>query len=136
MSMPRNGRLAALALLGLPLAACVGPGTTTGAAGGAVAGAVVGGPVGAVVGGVAGGAVGATLTGEELVRTRQVVVAERRPVARVRGDLVIGSTVPPSVAVYPVPRQAGLRQAYDYANINGQFYLVEPRTRRVVSVLQ
>jgi hypothetical protein len=128
------GRIAALSLLGVPLVAC-GPGTTTGAAGGAVAGAVVGGPVGAVVGGVAGGAVGATVTGEELVRTRQVVVAENRPVARYRGELEPGTVLPSTVAVYPVPRAARLRERYDYANVNGRYYLVRPGTRIVVSTL-
>jgi hypothetical protein len=138
MMVTQLGRVIAFSIVGLPLAACVGPGTTTGAAGGAVAGAVVGGPVGAVVGGVAGGAVGATVTGEELVRTREVVVAENRPVARarIRGDLAAGSVLPETVAVYPVPRSARLRERYDYANVNGRYYLVRPGTRVVVSVLE
>jgi hypothetical protein len=136
MKKSQLGRIVALGLLGLPLLACVGPGTVTGVAGGAVAGAVVGGPVGAVVGGVAGGALGATLTGEELLRTREAVGTENRPVARVRGDVVVGSILPPTVAVYPVPRSAHLRERFDYANVNGRYYLVRPGTREVVRALE
>jgi hypothetical protein len=44
--------------------------------------------------------------------------------------------LPETVEVYPVPRAAGLRQRYDYANVNGRYYLVRPGTRVVVSVLE
>ena len=130
MTRSQLGGALALLLMGASLAACVGPGTATGVAGGAVVGGVVGGPVGAVVGGVAGGAVGATVTGEEIFRARQVAEAEGRPVARIRGDVTIGTILPPNVPVYPVPRAAKLRQPYDYANINGRYYLVQPGTPR------
>jgi len=130
------GRIVALCSSALAVAACSpGPGTATGAAGGVVAGAVVGGPVGAVVGGVAGGAVGATLTGEEIIRTRQVVVTEHRPVARVGGTIVVGSVLPSSVVVYPVPASARLHQRYDYAYVNNHYVLVRPGTRQVVTVM-
>jgi hypothetical protein len=95
---------------------------------------VVGGPVGAVVGGAAGAAAGATLSADESVRARRYVIAQRRPSVRVREDVVVGYRLPPSVVVYPVPAEVGLRSQYEYAIINNRRVLVEPTTREVVYV--
>lgn len=122
------------ALLGLPIAAC-GSSTTTGAAGGAVTGAVVGGPVGAVVGGVAGAAVGAALSPDQSTRVRQDVVAQRSPSYTLRDEVAVGYAVPSRVRVYPVPADLGLTTQYDCAVINNRTVLVEPQTRRVVSIV-
>src|SRR5215218_8165738 len=103
MMVTQLGRLIAFSIVGVPLAACVGPGATTGAAGGAVAGAVVGGPVGAAVGGVAGAAVGGALTADESTRVRTYVVTQRRPSARLSDEVIVGQPLPPRVRIYPVP---------------------------------
>jgi uncharacterized protein YraI len=45
------------------------------------------------------------------------------------GEVVVGAGLPPSVALAPVPQTE-----YEYAYVNRQPVLVEPRTRRIVQV--
>ena len=101
--------------------------TAQGAADGAAAGGQVGGPIGAMVGGTVGAAVGAAveipnavITG--LPRDRSVVVRER---------VVVGEPLPDTVVLRPVPSHA----EYNYAVVNERRMIVEPRTRRVVKIM-
>jgi hypothetical protein len=101
--------------------------TAQGAADGAAAGGQVGGPIGAMVGGTVGAAVGAAveipnavITG--LPRDRSVVVRER---------VVVGEPLPETVVLRPVPSHA----EYNYAVVNERRVIVEPRTRRVVKII-
>ena len=101
--------------------------TARGAADGAAAGGEVGGPVGAIVGGTVGAAVGAAveipnavITG--LPRDRSVVVRER---------VVVGEPLPPTVELRTVPQHT----EYRYAVVNDRRVIVEPRTRRVVKII-
>jgi uncharacterized protein DUF1236 len=126
-----NNRLAisliAAALL-VPGAAFAQQSTTArGAQDGAAAGGEVGGPVGAIVGGTVGAAVGAAveipnavITG--LPRDRSVVVRER---------VVVGEPLPPSVELRAVPQHT----EYGYAVVNDRRVIVEPRTRRIVRII-
>ena len=101
--------------------------TVEGAANGARAGGEIAGPVGEIVGGTVGAAVGAGLeipnaviTG--LPRDRSVVVRER---------VVVGEPLPPTVELRTVPQHA----EYNYAVVNDRRVIVEPRTRRVVRII-
>lgn len=101
--------------------------TAQGAADGAAAGGSVAGPVGAIVGGTVGAAVGAAveipnavITG--LPRDRSVVVQER---------VVVGEPLPPTVELRMVPQHT----EYRYAVVNDRRVIVEPRTRRVVRII-
>jgi hypothetical protein len=91
---------------------------------GAQEGARVGGPVGAIV----GGTVGAALEIPNAVITsiprgeRSVVVQER---------VVVGEPLPPSVELRVVPNH----REYSYAVINDRRVIVEPRTRKVIRVI-
>ena len=125
-----NNRLAvsliAAALL-IPGAAFAQSTTARGAADGAAAGGDMAGPVGAIVGGTVGAAVGAAveipnavITG--LPRDRSVVVRER---------VVVGEPLPPTVELRTVPQHA----EYNYAVVNDRRVIVEPRTRRVVRII-
>lgn len=125
-----NKRLAvsliAVSLL-VPGAAFAQSTTVEGAERGARAGGQVGGPIGEAVGGTVGAAVGlgleipnAVLGG--LPRDRSVVVRER---------VVVGEPLPEIVEVRPVPRHA----EYGYAVVNERRVIVEPRTRRVVKII-
>lgn len=103
-----------------------------GAAGGAVTGAVVGGPVGAAVGGVTGAIVGAaidpppqkvvTYVQEQPAPTDEVVVQEH---------VVVGEPLPQTVMVTPIPEDP----TYAYAIVNHQRVIVQPKTRRVVQII-
>jgi hypothetical protein len=101
--------------------------TAQGAAEGAAAGGQVGGPIGAMVGGTVGAAVGAGLEIPNAVinsvpRDRSVVVQER---------IVVGEPLPPTVELRTVPQHT----EYRYAVVNDRRVIVEPRTRKVVRIL-
>src|ERR1700736_563979 len=89
------------------------------------------GPVGAVVGGVAG-----VLGVDERPRFRSYVVEQQRPSYQYREDVRIGAVLPDDgVTYYDVPPEYGARE-YRYTVVNGRTVLVEPRTRRIVEIVE
>jgi hypothetical protein len=103
--------------------------TATGAREGARTGGAVGGPVGEVVGGTVGAAVGLGLEIPNAVITS--IQGERAPSVTVRERIVVGEPLPPSVKLRAVPRHS----EYRYAVVNDQRVIVEPRTRRVLRII-
>jgi len=104
--------------------------TAQGARDGAAAGSQVGGPVGAVVGGTVGAAVGAAaeipnafITSIERANTPSVVVRER---------IVVGEQLPGTVRLYTVPEYPD----YRYAVVNDQRVIVEPRSRKIIRIVE
>ena len=97
-----------------------------------VPGAVVGGVVGGVAGGVAG-----LLGADQRPRFRQYVVQERHtPSYRWGGRVAVGETLPTEgVTYYEVPSEYGVRD-YRYTVVNDEPVLVDPRTGRIVEVIQ
>src|SRR5262245_54920933 len=81
------------------------------------------GPVGDIVGGalVIPGAVIESVIGEP--RGRSIVVEE---------EVVVGRPLPTAVEIRPVPRH----QEYAYAIVNDRRVIVEPRTRKVVRIIE
>ncbi len=68
-------------------------------------------------------------------RFREYVVQENVPDYAIPDRVVVGATLPETgVTYYDVPQQFGANR-YRYSRVNGQYILVEPRTRRVVQVL-
>lgn len=128
---------AAISILAFPLAAAAqNSGAAAGAATGAVTGAVVGGPIGAVVGGVAGAAIGGGLSEEQRPRFRQYVVQQKRPSYHYKDELRVGAELPASgVTYYDVPSEYGVRD-YRYTVINDRTVLVDPRSHKVVQVIE
>lgn len=97
------------------------------------------GPVGAVVGAVIGGVVGG-VTGvlgvDERPRFHSYVVEQRRPSYQYREDVRVGAVLPDEgVTYYDVPPEYGARE-YRYTVVNGRTVLVEPRTRRIVEIVE
>lgn len=127
---------AVLGALAMPVAAMAqNSGAATGAVTGAVGGAIVGGPVGAVVGGVGGAVVGG-IADDSQPRFREHVVREKRPSYTYREELRVGAELPSDgVTYYEVPKEYNAPQ-YRYTVVNGRTVLVDPRTRRVVQVIQ
>jgi hypothetical protein len=110
-------------------------GAIGGATSGAVGGAIVGGPVGAIVGGVGGAVVGAII-GDQTPRFRQYVVEQRVPSYSYDEPLAVGAVLPEEGVVYrEIPPEYGATQ-YRYTVINQRPVLVEPRTRRIVQVIE
>jgi hypothetical protein len=97
------------------------------------------GPVGAVVGGVIGGVVGGVngiLGVDQRPRFRSYVVEQRRPSYRYNEDVRIGAVLPEQgVTYYDVPPEYGARE-YRYTVVNNRTVLVDPRTRRIVEVVE
>ena len=100
-----------------------------GAANGARAGGDAAGPIGAMVGGTVGVAVGAGLEIPNAVITS--VEAERAPSVVIYERVVVGEPLPAEVELRPVPRYTG----YRYAVVNDRRVIVDPRTRRVVKII-
>jgi hypothetical protein len=120
-----------------PLAAHA-QGTLRGAAEGAEEGGRAGGPVGAIVGGTVGAATG-TVEGilgvDDRPRFREYVVRERRPSYRVREEVRVGTVLPEAgVTYYDVPAEYHA-PGYRYTIVNERPVIVEPRTRRIVQVI-
>ncbi len=129
--------MAVVATLALPLAAQA-QGTIRGAEEGAAAGANVGGPIGAIVGGAVGaatGTVGAILGVDDRPRFREYVVRERVPSYTYREDVRIGTVLPETgVTYYEVPAEYRA-PGYRYTVVNNRPVLVEPRSRRIVEII-
>jgi hypothetical protein len=131
--------IAAFMLVSLPFAAYP-QGTVRGAEEGAAAGERAAGPLGAIVGGTIGaatGTVGGILGVEERPRFREYVIREHHPSFRNRDEVRIGAVLPErGVTLYAVPREYHVRPGYRYAIVNDRPVIVEPRSRRIVEIIE
>lgn len=97
------------------------------------------GPVGAIVGGVIGGVVGGVngvLGVDQRPRFNSYVVERHHPSYQYREDVRIGAVLPEEgVTYYDVPPEYGARD-YRYTVVNGRTVLVDPRTHRIVEVVE
>jgi hypothetical protein len=101
-------------------------GAAMAADGGVAAGATTGAVGGAIVGGIAG---------DNQPRFREYVVREGRPSYSYREDVRVGAELPTSgVTYYDVPREYGQTE-YRYTRVNNRTVLVDPRTHRIVQVI-
>jgi hypothetical protein len=103
--------------------------TQRGAADGAAAGGAVAGPVGEAVGGTVGAAVGLGLEIPNAVITS--VTGANSPSVTVRERVVVGEPLPEAVELRPVPSHT----EYRYAVVNDRRVIVEPRTRKVIKII-
>ena len=103
--------------------------TATGAVNGARTGGEVAGPVGEIVGGTVGAAVGAAVEIPNAVIMS--IQGERVPSVTVQERVVVGEPLPPMVELRPVPSYT----EYRYAVVNDRRVIVDPRTRRVIRII-
>jgi hypothetical protein len=103
--------------------------TATGAVNGARTGGEVAGPVGEIVGGTVGAVVGAGLEIPNAVIAS--VQGERAPSVTVRERVVVGEPLPETVVLRPVPSYS----QYRYAVVNDRRVIVEPRTRKIIKII-
>lgn len=133
----KNRMLTAGVVLGalmLPLAAYAQSGVAAGAATGAVGGAIVGGPVGLVVGGIGGAVVGGIADATQ-PRFRTYVVEQKVPSYAYSSEVVVGAELPAAgVTYYEVPAEYNAPQ-YRYTVVNNRTVLIDPRTHRIVQVI-
>ena len=126
-----------IATLALPVTAQA-QGTVRGAQEGAAQGGRDAGPIGAIVGGTVGavtGTVGGILGVEERPRFREYVIRERQPSYRYSDEFRVGAVLPESgVTYYDVPADYHVT-GYRYTYVNDRAVLVDPRTRRIVEII-
>jgi uncharacterized protein DUF1236 len=76
-----------------------------------------------------------TIAADQRPAFRDYVVEQRVPAFSVPDRIVVGATLPESgVTYYDVPQRFGAT-TYRYTVVNGETVLVEPRSRRIVEVL-
>jgi hypothetical protein len=74
---------------------------------------------------------------EDWPRFREYVIREHRPSYRIREEVRIGAVLPDrGVTLYEVPSGYVVRPGYRYAVVNDVPVIVEPRTRRIVEVIE
>jgi len=114
-------------------------GTVRGAEEGAEQGGRAAGPLGAIVGGAVGaatGTIGGILGVDDRPRFREYVVRERRPSYRYSEDVRVGAVLPESgVTYYEMPAEYHA-PGYRYAYVNDRAVIVDPRTRRIVEIVE
>ena len=139
--------------LALPLSAGaqVLQGTANGARNGADQGNEAAGPIGGIVGGAVGAGVGAatgavdTATGivgsifgspDERPRFNEYVTSQHRPSYRWSDDVRVGAVLPArGVTYYAVPAEYKVDRRYRYALVNDHAVIVDPRSRRIVDII-
>jgi hypothetical protein len=142
MSRRLIGIAALVATMTLPAMTLATPAQAQGVPGGIERGSQDGGraagPVGAVVGGVIGGVVGGVagvLGVDQRPRFHSYVVEQHRPSYQYGEAVRVGAVLPEDgVSYYDVPPEYGVHE-YRYTVVNGRTVLVEPRTRRIVDIV-
>jgi hypothetical protein len=132
-------RTAVFFALALSLTSAHAQGIVGGASQGSANGEAVAGPVGAVVGGAIGavtGGVAGLLGIDQIPRFRDYVLRERHASYDYNEDYSMGAVLHlDNVVYYPVPPEFGVDPAYRYTIINNHAVIVDPRTRRIVQVM-
>ena len=138
MNFKHSLRAALLAAVLIP-AGAHGQGTLRGAEQGADEGGQAAGPLGAIVGGAVGavtGTIGGILGVDDRPRFREYVVRERRPSYRYSEDLRVGVVLPEDgVTYYEMPPEYRAPN-YRYTIVNERPVIVDPRTRRVIEIVE
>ena len=76
------------------------------------------------------------ITVEQRPAFREYIVRERVPAYTIPDRVVVGSVLPEAgVMTYDVPQRFGATP-YRYTVVNGETVLVEPRSRRIVQVVE
>lgn len=138
MSRHLIGAAALLAVVAMPVLAQA-QGVPGGVERGAREGERAAGPVGAIVGGTIGGVVGGVagiLGVDQRPRFHRYVVEQHRPSYHYREDVRVGVELPErGVTYYEVPQEYGA-DGYRYTVVNDRTVLVDPRTRRIVEIIE
>ena len=98
------------------------------------------GPVGGVIGGVIGGVVGGVngvLGVDDRPRFHRYVEERHYPSYQYNEDVRIGAVLPEAgVTYYDVPPEYSAARDYRYTVVNGRTVLVDPRTHRIVEIVE
>jgi hypothetical protein len=110
-------------------------GVAAGATTGAVVGGAAGGPVGAAVGAGAG-AVAGGIADDRRPHFRSYVSGRHVPSYRYEHEVRVGADLPSSgVTYYDVPEEYGVTN-YRYTVVNDRTVLVDPRSHRIIQIIE
>lgn len=110
-------------------------GAVSGGATGAAAGAIVGGPVGAAVGGVVGATTGAIVGDAATPKFRTYVTQQAVPSYTYAEPVAVGAVLPANGVVYHrLPAEYGSAE-YEYTVVNKKTVVVEPKSRKIVQII-
>jgi hypothetical protein len=130
---------AAVALFLLSPVGAHAQGVVDGINSGAKNGDAAAGPVGAVVGGIIGGVaggIGGLLGIDQHPAFRNYVESQHLPSDEYRALVAVGNQLPETgIHYYDLPERFGIR-GYRYAIVNDVPVLVDPRTRKIVEVVE
>jgi hypothetical protein len=132
------GIVVVAALLSAPMLAQA-QGLVGGAERGADEGGRAAGPVGAIVGGAVGaaaGTVGGILGVGDRPRFHQYVEHEHVRSYEYDRPLTTGAILPEDYSFYDIPEDYHVKHGYRYTVVNHRTVLVDPKTRRVVEVIE
>ena len=76
--------------------------------------------------------VGAAPVVEVPAEVRTYVVEERVPSVRVEEEIVVGQTLPPAIELRAIPDY----DQYRFAVVNERRVLIEPRTRKIIRIIE
>lgn len=74
------------------------------------------------------------LSTDQVEKFRESLKSEKRPSARAKLDVKVGSVVPKEVEFYAVGPQWNM-SGYKYALINDKTVIVDPKSRKIIQVL-
>ena len=79
---------------------------------------------------------GVGIAEDQVPAFREYVIRERVPNYTIQNRVIVGIVLPETgVTYYDVPQSFGMT-SYRYTVVNGRTVLVEPRTRRIVQVVE
>jgi hypothetical protein len=94
------------------------------------------GPVGGIIGGVVGG-VNGVLGVDDRPRFHRYVDEQHYPSYQYNEDVRIGAVLPDAgVTYYDVPPEYSAARDYRYTVVNGRTVLVDPRSHRIVEIVE
>ena len=60
---------------------------------------------------------------------------EKRPFVKVTQKVAVGTVLPTSVELYPLPADLGLKSDYRYGVVNEHTVLVEAKTHKIAQII-
>jgi hypothetical protein len=76
------------------------------------------------------------LSSGEATKIRDYVTKEKTPSAKVAEQVTVGSILPTSVTLYPLPAHIGVKGDFRYSVVNDRIVLVEAKTHKVTEIIE
>jgi hypothetical protein len=81
------------------------------------------------------GAGGTVLSASQSAKVHEYVIKERRSSVNVTEKVALGTVLPTSVGLYPLPANFGVKGDYRYGVVNEHIVLVDAKTRKITQMI-